>query len=180
MDTTARVRLLIEPLVDQAGVSLYDLEHSGGVLRVTVDREGGVDIGVIGRLTRQISHLLDEEDPLPGHYTLEVSSPGLERTLRTPEHFAGAVGSVVTIKTRAGVEGDRRVKGTLLAVDGDTATIAPSGAAPGSTRSLALADIDRARTVFEWGPAPKPGSGSKPGSAPKSASSAKKKKAAKS
>ena len=61
MDTTTRVRLLIEPLVDQAGVSLYDLEHAGGVLRVTVDREGGVDIDVIGRLTRQISHLLDEE-----------------------------------------------------------------------------------------------------------------------
>ncbi|WP_421120367.1 ribosome maturation factor RimP [Aquihabitans daechungensis] len=180
METTTRVRLLIEPLVDEAGVSLYDLEYAGGVLRITVQKDGGVDIGIIGKLTREISHLLDEEDPMPGQYTLEVSSPGLERPLRTPEHFAGAVGSVVALKTKAGVEGDRRIKGTLVAVDDGTATIAPADAAPGSTRILALDDIERARTVFEWGPAPKPGSGSKPGAAPKSASSAKKKKAAKS
>ncbi len=180
METTTRVRLLIEPLVDEAGVSLYDLEYTGGVLRITVQSDGGVDIGTIGKLTRQISHLFDEEDPMPGQYTLEVSSPGLERPLRTPSHFAGAVGSVVALKTKAGVEGDRRVKGTLVSVADGTATIAPSDAAPGSTRSLALDDIERARTVFEWGPAPKPGSGSKPGAAPKSASSAKKKKAAKS
>jgi len=180
METTTRVRLLIEPLVDELGVSLYDLEYAGGVLRITVQSEGGVDIGTIGKLTRQISHLLDEEDPMPGQYTLEVSSPGLERPLRTPDHFAGAVGSVVALKTKPGVEGDRRVKGTLVSVGDGTATIAPSDAAPGSTRVLALDDIERARTVFEWGPAPKPGSGSKPGAAPKSASSAKKKKAAKS
>lgn len=180
MDTASRVRLLVEPLVEAAGASLYDVEHAGGVLRITVQRDGGVDIDVIGKLTRQISHLLDEEDPLPGQYTLEVSSPGLERTLRTPEHFAGAVGSLVTVKTRAGVEGDRRLKGTLLAADADHVTIAPVAADPGATRVLALADIDRARTVFEWGPTPKPGTGSKPGAGSKSAPSAKKKKAAKS
>ncbi len=180
MDTASRVRLLVEPLVEAAGASLYDVEHTGGVLRITVQRDGGVDIDVIGKLTRQISHLLDEEDPLPGQYTLEVSSPGLERTLRTPEHFAGAVGSLVTVKTRAGVEGDRRLKGTLLAADADHVTIAPVAADPGATRVLALADIDRARTVFEWGPTPKPGTGSKPGAGSKSAPSAKKKKAAKS
>jgi len=180
MDTASRVRLLVEPLVEAAGASVYDVEHTGGVLRITVQRDGGVDIDVIGKLTRQISHLLDEEDPLPGQYTLEVSSPGLERTLRTPEHFAGAVGSLVTVKTRAGVEGDRRLKGTLLAADADHVTIAPVAADPGATRVLALADIDRARTVFEWGPTPKPGTGSKPGAGSKSAPSAKKKKAAKS
>jgi ribosome maturation factor RimP len=180
MDTTTRVRLLVEPLVEAAGTTLYDIEHANGVLRITVQREGGVDIDVIGKLTRQISHLLDEEDPLPGQYTLEVSSPGLERTLRTPEHFAGAVGSLVTLKTRAGVEGDRRVKGTVLAADADHVTIAPVAVDPGATRVLALTDIERARTVFEWGPAPKPGTGSKPGAGSKSAPSAKKKKAAKS
>lgn len=180
MDTASRVRLLVEPLVEAAGASVYDVEHTGGVLRITVQRDGGVDIDVIGKLTRQISHLLDEEDPLPGQYTLEVSSPGLERTLRTPEHFAGAVGSLVTVKTRAGVEGDRRLKGTLLDADADHVTIAPVAADPGATRVLALADIDRARTVFEWGPTPKPGTGSKPGAGSKSAPSAKKKKAAKS
>lgn len=177
MDTTARVRLLVEPLVTEAGASLYDIEHSGGVLRITVQRDGGVDIGTIGTLTRQISHLLDDEDPLPGAYTLEVSSPGLERSLRTPEHFAGAVGSLVSLKTRPGIEGDRRVKGVLLGVADGLATIAPSDAAPGTTRVLAIADIERARTVFEWGPTPKPGTGSKPGAPAKSSSSAKKKAA---
>lgn len=177
MDTTTRVRLLIEPLVEQVGVELYDIEFSGGVLRITVQQEGGVGIDVIGKLTRKISHLFDEEDPMPGHYTLEVSSPGLERSLRTPEHFAGAVGTLVAIKTRPGVEGDRRFKGTLLSVVDATATIALVDAAPGATRVLALDDIEKARTVFEWGGQPKPGTGSRPGAAPKSASSAKKKAA---
>ena len=63
MDTASRVRLLVEPLVEAAGASVYDVEHTGGVLRITVQRDGGVDIDVIGKLTRQISHLLDEEDP---------------------------------------------------------------------------------------------------------------------
>lgn len=180
MDTTARVRLLVEPLVEQAGVELYDIEFSGGTLRITVQQEGGVGIDVIGKLTRKISHLLDEEDPMPGQYTLEVSSPGLERALRTPEHFAGAVGSLVSIKTRPGVEGDRRIKGDLVAIDGSDLTIAIAGGEPGTTRVVALDDIEKARTVFEWGGQPKPGTGSRPGAAPKSAPSAKKKKAAKS
>lgn len=177
METTARVRLLIEPLVEQAGVDLYDIEYAGGVLRITVEREGGVSIDVIGKLTRAISHLFDEEDPMPGHYTLEVSSPGLERSLRTPEHFTGAVGSLVAVKTKPGAEGDRRVKGTLVAADAASVTIAPAGADPGVTREIALAEVASARTVFEWGGQPKPGAGSKPGAAPKSASSAKKKAA---
>lgn len=177
MDTTTRVRLLVEPLVADADVSLYDLEYAGGVLRITVTKDGGVDIGTIGKLTRKISNMLDEEDPMPGEYTLEVSSPGLERALRTPEHFAGAVGSTVALKTRPGVEGDRRIKGVLVSVTDGFATIAPADAAPGATRVIALDDLERARTVFEWGPAPKPGAGSKPGAPPKSSSSAKKKAA---
>lgn len=177
MDTTTRVRLLVEPLVEQAGASLYDIEYAGGVLRITVEQEGGVGIDTIGKLTRKISHLLDDEDPLPGAYTLEVSSPGLERTLRTPEHFAGAVGSLVALKTRPGVEGDRRIKGELVAADEASVTVAPADAPPGTTRAIALDDIEKARTVFEWGGQPKPGTGSRPGAAPKSASSAKKKAA---
>lgn len=176
METTARVRQLVAPLVEDAGVELYDVEYAGGVLRITVQQEGGVGIDVIGKLTRKISHLFDEEDPLPGHYTLEVSSPGLERTLRTPEHFAGAIGSLVSLKTRPGVEGDRRVKGTLVAADATSVTIAPAKADPGTTRVLDLDDLASARTVFEWGPTPKPG-GAKSGAASKSAPSAKKKAA---
>ena len=175
MDTTARVRQLIEPLVEAAEVSIYDFEYTGGVLRLTVDRPGGVDIGVIGKLTRDISRMLDEEDPMPGQYTLEVSSPGLERALRTPEHYAGAVGTLVSIKTKPGIDGDRRFKGTITAADDQTATFAIDGV--DQPRTLALTDIERARTIFEWGPTPKPGTGSKPGAPAKNSPPAKKKAA---
>lgn len=165
MDTATRVRELVEPLVAEAGAALYDLEFSGGVLRITVDRDGGIDIDAIGRITRAVSRQLDEQDPIAGHYTLEVSSPGLERPLRTPEHFAGAVGATVSIKTRPGVEGPRRVTGVLVAADDRSATVALADDEPGATRVLALDDIDKARTTFAWGPSPKPGSSPRSGAA---------------
>jgi len=179
METADRVRLLVAPLVADAGASLYDLEYTGGVLRVTVERDGGVDIGTIGTLTRQISHLLDEADPIAGHYTLEVSSPGLERSLRRPEHFTGAIGSQVAIKTKPGTGGDRRVKGVLVAANDLSVTVEVADAAvpDDGERVIDVADIERARTVFEWGPAPKPGR-PKQGAAKKSPSA--KKKAARS
>ena len=158
MDTTDRVRALAAPLAEDLGLELYDLEFAGGVLRVTVDRAGGVDIDQIGRLSRSLSRALDDADPVPGEYTLEVSSPGLERPLRTAAHYARSVGETVAVKTRPGVEGDRRVTGTLVAADDATITIRPDDAvAPGATRTLAIADVERARTVFSWGPAPRPG-----------------------
>lgn len=172
MDTIDRIGALVLPLIDAAEARLYDIELASGTLRITVERPGGVGIGVIARLTREISHLLDEEDPIAGHYTLEVSSPGLERNLRRPDHFVGAVGSVVAVKTRPHTEGDRRITGELVAADDRAATIAardaPSDAEP---CRVAYDDIERARTIFEWGPAPKPGG--KPATS-KSAKTAKK------
>lgn len=178
METADRIQLLVAPLIDEADVDLYDIEYGGGALRITVDRAGGVDMGVIGGLTRDISRLLDETDPIAGPFTLEVSSPGLERPLRTAEHFRRAVGETISVKTRPGLEGDRRFKATVVRTDSESVTLAPADAADGHTRMLMLADIERARTVFEWGPAPKPG-GPKSGG-PKSSPSDKQKKAAKS
>ena len=154
MDTVGRVRALVEPSVVEAGAEIYDLELAGGVLRLTLDRPGGVDIGVIGTVTRAVSRLLDEDDPIAGEYTLEVTSPGLERPLRTPAHFIGAVGTVVTVKTRAGVEGDRRLKGPLVAADDTGFDVQPES---GPVRRLAYDEVERVRTVFEWEAAPKPG-----------------------
>lgn len=158
MDTVDRIGDLVMPLVDAAEARLYDVELAAGTLRITVDRPGGVGIGVIARLTREISHLLDEEDPIAGGYTLEVSSPGLERNLRRPDHFLSAVGSVVAVKTRPNTGGDRRITGELVAADDAAATIAVRDAPPDAEpRRVAYDDVERARTVFEWGPAPKPG-----------------------
>jgi ribosome maturation factor RimP len=153
MTTVDRVRALVEPLVADADLDLYDLDLAGGVLSVLVDAPGGADIDVISRLARSISRTLDEHDPIEGRYALEVGSPGLERPLRTPAHYAGAVGSTVRVKTRPGVEGDRRVDGTIAAADDVTVTIRD---ADGADRTLSYDDIERARTTFEWGNPAKP------------------------
>jgi ribosome maturation factor RimP len=149
MSTADRVQLLITPLLEAAELDLYDLELTGGVLRVLVDAEGGADISRITRLAREISRTLDEHDPIDGNYTLEVSTPGLERPLRTPEHFRRAIGADVKVKTLPNVEGERRLEGTVSAADADAATFR---AADGSERTLRYDEIERARTVFVWGP----------------------------
>lgn len=152
-----RVADLVAPVVADLGLVLHDVEQEGAHLRVTVDREGGVDMEALAAATRAVSRALDEADPIPSAYTLEVSSPGLERKLRRPEHFALAATRVerVRVKTKPGVAGDRRVEGVVTAAGEDAVTIRSDD---GSTRRLDLADIDSARTVFEWGPPPKPGS----------------------
>jgi len=154
--TTAveRVAELVAPIVADFGLELYDLEHAGGVLKVTVDREGGVDLDAIAAVTRNVSRELDHADPIPGRYTLEVTSPGLERPLRTPDHFTRAIGAKVNVRTLPGVEGDRRVTGVLTAADTDGFVVQPEGE---PERRLRYDDIERARTVFEWVRGEKPG-----------------------
>ena len=172
MSTPERVRSLIEPIVADQGIDLYDLELNGGSLRVAVDRPGGIGMDAIAALTRAISRALDEHDPISGHFTLEVSSPGLERQLRTPLHFQGAVDTAVTVKTVAGFDGARRVAGILHQAD-ERGIVVATGPPDGPLVAIGYDDIERARTVFEWGPTPKPGkaprgTGSTPAPAKKS------------
>lgn len=152
MSTVERVRAIVLPLIEAAELELYDLELEGGVLQVLVDRPGGADIDVVSRLARSISRALDEHDPIDSNYALEVSTPGLERRLRTPAHFAGAVGTEVKVKTRPGTEGDRRLEGVVTGADDTTVTIQGPDEVE---RTVRLDDIERARTTFEWGPTPK-------------------------
>jgi ribosome maturation factor RimP len=151
-----RVRTVVEPLLAERGVGLYDLELSGSNLRVLVETG---DLEVIASITRALSRALDDADPIDDHYVLEVSSPGLERPLRTPAHFAGAVGATVTMKTVPGTEGERRVRGVIAAAGPDSVTVRDDA---GVERTLRYDDLERARTLFEWGGAPKPGA-PKPG-----------------
>lgn len=149
MRVVERVTALVLPILSDLGLDLYDVEHTGGTLRVMVDRPGGVDLEALALATRLISRELDHDDPLPGRYTLEVTSPGLERPLRTPAHFARAAGQRVTVRTRPEVEGPRRVDGVLrLADDAGVVIALDSG-----DRRLRYDEIERARTVFEWAPA---------------------------
>jgi ribosome maturation factor RimP len=152
-----RVYDTIEPLVTARDLELVDVEHVGDTLRVVIDREGGVDLDTIGQLAKAVSLTLDEDDPIGGRYTLEVSSPGLERGLRKPEHFQRAVGETVVVKTRPHVEGERRLSGILTSATDNAIVVTVDSV----DHELAYSDIDKARTSFEWGPAPKPGK--KPG-----------------
>ena len=164
MSVPERVRAVIEPIVAANDLDLFDLEQAGPVLRVTVDKAGGLDMQAIAATTRAISRALDEHDPIAGQYTLEVSSPGLERPLRTPAHFAWAVGKPVSVKTMPDHPAGRRLAGTVTAADDTTVTLLldpGAGEGAGESVTLALDDIEKARTTFEWGPAPKPG-GPKP------------------
>jgi ribosome maturation factor RimP len=148
---TDRVRELVLPILADRRLDLYDIEHAGGVLRVVVDREGGLDLDALSDATRAVSRALDEADPMSGRYTLEVTSPGLERTLRTPAHFEGAVGETVKIKTAPGVESERRIEGVLAAADDDGISVR-TGEGEAEVRRLTYDEVVRARTVFEWGP----------------------------
>jgi len=123
MPATLRERLiaLIEPLVGRLGYELVDLEHNAGrgsaVVRLFIDSPEGVGLTDCERVSREVSALLDVEDPIPTAYTLEVSSPGLDRVLRTPAHFARFVGSRVFVELAAPRDGRRRYTGTLLSAD---------------------------------------------------------------
>lgn len=148
LDPIARVAELVAPVLEAEGLELFDVELRGGTLRVSVDRPGGIDMEALSTASEQVSALLDRHDPVPDErYTLEVSSPGVERPLRTPAHFRRFVGTTVAVRTKAGVEGERRIEGELEEADDHGIRVAG--------RSLSYDEIDRARTVFEWGPAPK-------------------------
>jgi ribosome maturation factor RimP len=154
MGTSERIAQVVEPILEAHDHELYDVELTGAVVRVLVERpDGSVTLDGLEKLSREISEALDDENPLPGGFELEVSSPGLERPLRRPGHFAKAVGSLVKIKTKADADGNRRLDGTITAADADGVTVET----PVGPHRVAYGDIERARTVFEWGPAAKPG-----------------------
>jgi ribosome maturation factor RimP len=162
MTVADRVRDVVLPLLTERDLDLYDIDVAGPVVKVVVDRPTGLDLDVLADATRAVSRALDEADPIAGAYTLEVSSPGLERRLRTPRHFARAVGESVKIKLTPAAGnargGERRLEGEVVAADDDGLTLRTGS---GDER-LAYDDIDRAHTVFVWAPAPKPGKGPRP------------------
>jgi ribosome maturation factor RimP len=152
-----RVRELIGPIASDLGLDVYDVEQRGGVLRLALDTppgsDGGVTLDTLALASRLMSRELDHNDPIPGRYTLEVTSPGVERALRTPEHFRREVGKVVAIRLSDVGHDDRRVTGTLVGADDTAATVRVDGPDGAVERAISYSQIDRAHTVFEWGPA---------------------------
>jgi len=161
VDVTERLVDALSPVLQAAGLELVDVVVGGAQVQVTVDREGGIDLDALADANREVSRTLDELDPFPGSYTLEVSSPGLERRLRTPAHFTRAVGETVTVRTLPDAQVvARRVRGKLRGADDEGITLEGPEVPEGSMR-IAYGQIERARTVFEWGPEPKPGAAKK-------------------
>jgi len=157
--TSAGERLwsLLEPYLAAEDVELDDLDVRGGgrgrLVRVLVDAPEGIGVDRIAELSRGLSRLLDEADPFDGSYTLEVSSPGLERSLRRTRHFEKAVGREVDIRTADEIDGSTHHRGELLGIENDIVSIEVDGAA----RSIPFGSITKATTVFRWEKAPKPG-----------------------
>ena len=172
------IQTLIEPLVADFGAEVFDVTWVGGRLKVAVDAPGGIDTTTLSKVSRTISQELDLRDPIESRYTLEVSSPGLERRLRRPEHFAKSVGSTVTLKLK---DGKTRLSGEIVEAtetevtlrladgdlgeaevglaDGDLAWANGNSAEAGGdlagagdplTKTISYSDIARAQTVFQW------------------------------
>ncbi len=138
---------LLEPTVERLGYELADLEvrlgGKGGLLRVTIDRPEGIGLDDCEKVSQAVSALLDVEDPLPGNYNLEVSSPGLDRKLTKATHFQRFQGETLKVKMRFPIEGRRRFRGRLLSSDDRNILVEVDG----DEHSLPLAAIDTARLV---------------------------------
>ena len=156
MSSETTIRALVEPTLVDLGLEVVDLEHHHGTVKLTIDHPDGLGTELLTQATRMVSRLLDESEPVPGAYTLEVTSPGVERKLRMPDHFQRAVGEQVSIKTLPDIHGDRRIQGDLVAAD-ESGFVVRLG--DGAERRLAYTDLQTAKTVFDWSPTPKPGKG---------------------
>ena len=139
---------LIDTTIQALGLDLWGVEllQQGkySLLRIYIEREEGVTIEDCEKVSRQVSALLDVEDPIAGEYTLEVSSPGMDRPLFLIEHYSQYVGSEVDLKLRRSLDGRRKFKGQIIKVSGDIVGLLVDG----SEFDLEFSDIEKASIVF--------------------------------
>jgi len=144
------VEALVGPVVEAAGLELWEVvfrrDRGRRILRVAVDREGGVDLDTISEVSELISRRLDLEDFWRGSYDLEVTSPGLERLLRAPSQFRRSLGEKVKVKTREPVYGSRVHEGALVSADAEAIVLATAG---GELR-VPYAELTSAKRVPDW------------------------------
>ncbi|HYN76370.1 MAG TPA: ribosome maturation factor RimP [Lamprocystis sp. (in: g-proteobacteria)] len=151
---TQLARRVVAPMgYELVAVEFFQRGGGAGTLRVYIDREGGVTVDDCSAVSHQLSGVLDVEDPLPGHYDLEVSSPGLDRPLVFPEHFARFVGHRVKLRLAEKVEGRRNLEGVLLGPDDAVAGTRPPTIrleAEGRTWDIPMAALETARLVPDF------------------------------
>lgn len=144
--TVTHIDELLQPGAQALGYELVAVELSGGdtsILRIYIDSDNGVSIDDCANASRQFSAILDVADPISSRYTLEVSSPGMDRPLAKPQHFESVVGSDVKIKMASLVNGRRRFTGELVEATEDFAVVEVDG----EQTELPYIDMDRARLV---------------------------------
>ena len=145
-----QLQQLLEPGVSALGYELLGIEHLAqgrhSLLRLYIDSPDGITVEDCERVSHQVSGVLEVEDPVKGQYTLEVSSPGLDRPLFKPEHYARFVGEVVALRLARPLGDRRRFKGRLLALRDDAVVIEQDGAEV----VIPLDDIDKAHLVPQW------------------------------
>lgn len=146
----AKVRPLLEPVVEELGYHIWDVvyvkEGADWYLRITIDREEGVDIDGCELIHRAIDPVLDEADPIQDAYYLQVESPGLERELRTPEHFVYCNGQKIVVKLYKAIEGQKMLTGVLSTEDGKEITLSTAAGAV----TLPIETIAKANILFEF------------------------------
>lgn len=144
------VRDLAEPLTDAEGAELVEVEVKGQrnrrLVRLVADADGGLDVDRIARISRAVGDALDQDDVVPGTYTLEVTSPGVDRPLRTGRDFARNLGRDVRIVRREGLDGARELTGTLTGVDEAGLTLNVKG----QSRTVPLDEVAHGKVVLPW------------------------------
>ncbi|HCE40077.1 ribosome maturation factor RimP [Alloalcanivorax profundimaris] len=141
---TEQLKELLTPLVEDLGYTLWGVQYlqgRGAVLRLFIDHEEGITVDDCARVSQEVSGLLDVEDPIPGEYNLEISSPGLDRPIFELSQFDRYLGEDVQLKLLAPVAGKRKMTATLVAVDGDTLVVTLDG----DTLRVPYSQVDRAR-----------------------------------
>jgi ribosome maturation factor RimP len=147
-----KVTQIARRVVESEGLELVEVQLLGGgskrMLRITIDKPDGVSHADCELVSQQVGTILDVEDAVPGsRYTLEVSSPGVERKLRGAADFERFVGRKAKVVLREPVEDRRHWEGVLAAFAGDVVTLEPS---PGKTVRFAVGQVEKANLKFDW------------------------------
>jgi ribosome maturation factor RimP len=151
MSALEEVKDLAEAVAHRRSLRLWDVQMGGrpgqAVVKVFVDSDSGVDLDTVAEISEELSRGLDLRDPIPGRYTLEVSTPGLERNLKEPDHYKLSVGRAAVVKTITPLVGNsNRIEAVIAAAGDDAVTLVVEG----DDLVVPYESIKSARTVFEW------------------------------
>ena len=146
--SVALITELVQPTIEALGLQLWGIEHLSqgkfSLLRIYIESDEGILIEDCEKVSRQVSALLDVEDPITGEYTLEVSSPGIDRPLFALDQFQQYIGEKVNIKTRGPVNGRCKFKGTIAAVEDESVVVQIDG----EDYTVSHGEIDKAVLVY--------------------------------